>query len=95
MTKVLTKINILNLVLLLVLCGLTLFKINLLTKEMNSISLAKREIAKLSKENQKLEDEALVLNSISNLDQFLGSFNFVKAEKMKFIQILGGGVVAK
>jgi hypothetical protein len=55
----------------------------------------KREIVEISKENQKLEDEALSVNSIFNLDQFLEKSSFVKAEKMKFIQILEGGVVVK
>jgi hypothetical protein len=54
----------------------------------------KKEIIEISKENQKLEDEALAIKSISNLAQFLEKTNLVKAEKMKFFQIFGG-VVAK
>jgi hypothetical protein len=94
MKKILEKVNILNLIAVLVLVGLTIFRIGLLTKEISSIGLMKRKIVEISKENQKLEDEALAIDSISNLDQFLENANFVKAEKMKFIQILEG-VVAK
>jgi hypothetical protein len=94
MRKILEKINILNLTVVLILFGLTIFKIGLLTKEISLISSMKKEIIEISKENQKLEDEALAINSISNLDQFLENTNLVKAEKVKFIQIFGG-VVAK
>jgi cell division protein FtsB len=95
MRKILEKINILNLIAVLVLLGFTIFRIGVLTEEISSISSMKKKIAEFSKENQKLEDEALSLNSISNLAQFLENTNLVKAEKMKFIQILEGGVVAK
>jgi hypothetical protein len=94
MRKILEKINILNLTVVLILSGLTIFKIGILTKEISLIGSMKKEIIEISKENQKLEDEALAINSISNLDQFLENTNLVKAEKMKFIQIFGG-VVAK
>jgi hypothetical protein len=95
MRKILEKINILNLIAVLVLFGLTIFRIGLLTEEISSISLMKKKMVEISKENQKLEDEVLTLNSISNLAQFLENKNLVKAEKIKFIQILEGGVVAK
>ena len=95
MKKILTQINILNLILILVLSSLTLFKISILTEEIFSIRLMKKKIVELSKENQRLEDEALDLNSISNLAQFLENSNFVKTEKIKFIQILEGGIVVK
>jgi hypothetical protein len=94
MRKILEKINILNLTVVLILSGLTIFKIDLLTKEISLIGSMKKEIIEISKENQKLEDEALAINSISNLAQFLENTNLVKAEKMKFFQIFGG-VVAK
>jgi hypothetical protein len=94
MRKILEKINILNLTVVLILSGVTIFKIGILTKEISLIGSMKKEIIEISKENQKLEDEALAINSISNLDQFLENTNLVKAEKMKFIQIFGG-VVAK
>jgi hypothetical protein len=94
MRKILEKINILNLTVVLILYGVTILKIALLTKEISLIGSMKKEIIEISKENQKLEDEALAINSISNLDQFLENTNLVKAEKMKFIQIFGG-VVAK
>jgi cell division protein FtsB len=93
MRKLLEKINILNLSLILVLFGLTLFRISILTNEISSIDIMKKRIAELSKENQKLEDEFLATNSISNLSQFLENSNLVKAEKIKFIQILEGGMV--
>jgi hypothetical protein len=95
MSKILEKINILNLLVILVFSGLTLFKISLLTNEISSIGSMKRKIVELSKENQKLEDETLALNSISNLTQFLENSNLVKAERLKFIQIPEGGVVVK
>ena len=95
MRKILEKINILNLIAVLVLFWLAIFRIDLLTEEISSISLMKKKMVEISKENQKLEDEVLTLNSISNLAQFLENKNLVKAEKIKFIQILEGGVVAK
>jgi hypothetical protein len=95
MRKILEKINILNLIVVLVLFGVTIFRIGLLTEDISMISSMKKKTVEVSKENQKLEDEALSLNSISNLAQFLENANLVKAEKMKFIQILEGGVVAK
>jgi hypothetical protein len=95
MRKILKTINILNSIFLSILLGLILLEIGLLTKEVSFIEITKKKIDQLSKENQKLEDEVLKSNSISNLDQFLEKSNFVKAEKIKFIQILEGGVVAK
>jgi hypothetical protein len=95
MRKILKTINILNSIFLSILLGLILLEIGLLTKEVSFIEITKKKIDQLSKENQKLEDEVLNSNSISNLDQFLEKSNFVKAEKIKFIQILEGGVVAK
>jgi cell division protein FtsB len=95
MRKVLKKISSWSLFLLFFLFGLTLFRIGLLTKEVVLVDSMEKEITQLSKENQRLEDEALSLNSISNLDQFLENSNFVKGEKVKFIQILEGRVVAK
>jgi cell division protein FtsB len=95
MRKVLKKISSWSLFLLFFLFGLTLFRIGLLSKEVVLVDSMEKEIAQLSKENQRLEDEALSLNSISNLDQFLENSNFVKGEKVKFIQILEGRVVAK
>jgi hypothetical protein len=94
MRKILEKINILNLTVVLILSGLTIFKIGLLTKEISLIGSMKKEIIEISKENQKLEDEALAISSISNLAQFLEKTNLVKVEKMKFFQIFEG-VVAK
>jgi cell division protein FtsB len=95
MRKILKTINILNSIFLSILLGLSLLEIGLLTKEVSFIEITKEKIDQISKENQKLEDEVLNLNSISNLDQFLEKSNFVKAEKIKFVQILEGGVVAK
>jgi len=95
MRKILAKINILNLIVVLVLFGSTLFRISLLTKEISLINLMKKRIVEISKENQRLEDIAFDLDSISNLAQFLENSNLVKAEKVKFIQIFEGGVVAK
>jgi hypothetical protein len=55
----------------------------------------KEKINQLSKENQKLQEEILNSNSISNLDQFLENSKLVKAKKIKFIQIFESGVVKK
>jgi hypothetical protein len=95
MRKILKTINILNSIFLSILLGLILLEISLLTKDVSFIEITKKKIDQISKENQKLEDEVLNSNSISNLDQFLEKSSLVKAEKVKFIQILEGGVVAK
>ena len=95
MKKILAKINILNLIVVLILFGLTLFRVSLLTKEIALINLMQKKIVEIAKENQRLEDTAFDLDSISNLAQFLENSNLVKAKRVKFIQIFEGGVVAK
>jgi len=95
MRKLLVKINIFNTILILILCGIMIVKLDCFTRETVTINLLKKEIEKISKENQKLEEEVLTAGSISNLDQFLEKSDLVKAEKIQFIQIFEGGMVVK
>lgn len=93
--SILKKVQILNLILILILLSLTVFQVGILTNQIYFISQAERKIKQLSKENQILEEEFLSSNSLSTLEDFVKKENLVKAEKIKFIQIFGGTVLAK
>jgi hypothetical protein len=93
--SILNKIKIINIILVSILFVVTLFEIGLFSQGIYFINFAKKRIDELSKENEVLEDKLLDLSSISNLNQFLEKSEFVKAEKIKFIQILESGVVVK
>ena len=95
MRKISKAINILNFIFLSILLGLCLVEVRFFIKEVFLIKEMKEKITQLSKENQKLQEEILNSNSISNLDQFLENSKLVKAKKIKFIQIFEGGVVKK
>jgi hypothetical protein len=93
--SVLGKINLFNLFVFSLLLVITCFEIGLFTKEISSIDFLKRKIEEISHENEKLEAQVWELNHISNIEQFLEKFGFAKAEKIKFIQAVGGEVVVK
>lgn len=93
--RILNKIKALNLILILLLFVFTIFQIGVLTNQVYFISQAKKKINQLSKENQFLEEQFFNSNSLSNLDDFIKKENLVKVEKMKFIQIFQGAVLAK
>jgi hypothetical protein len=78
-----------------VLAIFTIFHIGVFTENVSEINFLKKKISQISKENQRLEDEILNMNLPHNLSQFVKNSSLIKAEKIKFIQILEGGVVAK
>ena len=92
---ILTKVNFFGLILFLCSLVITFLEIGFFTRDVYFINYSKQKINQVIKENQKLESQLWELNSISNLDQFLGKSSFTKAEKIKFIQMIGERVVAK
>jgi cell division protein FtsB len=84
-----------NLALIIFFLVFTIFQIGVFTSQVYFLEQAKRKIEKISKENQILEEKFLALNSLSKVEEFVKKENFVKAQKIKFIQIFEGAVLAK
>jgi len=95
MKKIINKINILAFLILLILFIFTSLNIGKLSGEFSYIAFLKKQIHKVSRENQKLEEELLSLNLMVNVDNFIQNNNLVRVNKVKFFQILDSGIVAK
>lgn len=85
----------LNLILVFVLLVTYIFQVGFLTKKTYLIKDYKKRINYLSKENEILEINFSKFNSLSNIENYLSKENFVKANQVKYIQILESSVVSK
>ena len=94
---ILTMFWAINLIFLLVLSIFYIFQIGALTQKIYLIKDYEKRLEKLSKENEVLEINLSKSNSLSNIENYLISENFVKAraDQVKYIQILEGTVVTK
>lgn len=84
---------ILSLILIICLSILYVFQINNLTSRAYQIKNSQREINKLSSQNEKLEIELAKSNSLTNIANLIEKFNFEKANKIHYIQILDNQIV--
>ena len=75
--------------------SLYIFQVGSLTKDIYLIKDYERKLDNLSKGNETLEINFSKSNSLSNIEGFLSKENFVKSNKVKYIQILESSVVAK
>lgn len=89
------KINIFGSLTTIFLCLVTIVHIGILVSNYYFLLTTEKEINKLVRENQFLEDEFLKLNTFTNLDEFLKERNFVKAKSFKYIQVFGSAAIAK
>ena len=80
---------------LIILLSLYIFQVGSLTKDIYLIKDYERKLDNLSKGNETLEINFSKSNSLSNIEDFLSKENFVKSNKVKYIQILESSVVAK
>ena len=85
---------ILNFILI-ILLGLYIFQVGTLTQAIYLIKDYEKKLDSLSKENEILEINFSKSNSLSNLENFLSKENFVKSNKVKYIQILESSVLNK
>jgi len=91
-------IRILNLFLIsaiLVFLIFSIFQIGYLTQEIYLNQDYENKSEKLVNQNEILEIDFSKLNSLSNIEKYLAINNFVKANQIKYIQILESSVVAK
>ena len=88
---------VINLILVSVLFIFYILQIGALTQKFYLIKDYEKRLEKLSKENEVLEINLSKSNSLSNIENYLISENFVKAraDQVKYIQILEGTVVTK
>jgi len=85
---------ILNFILI-ILLGLYIFQVGTLTQAIYLIKDYEKKLDSLSKENEILEINFSKSNSLSNIENFLSKENFVKSNKVKYIQILESSVLNK
>ncbi len=72
-----------------------IFQVNLMTTETYLIQYYQKKIKELSRENKTLEINFSQENSLSHLEVLVGNLNLEKADKIHYIQVLEGQVVAK
>ena len=71
------------------------FQINSLTSNTYLFQSYEKNINEAKEENTKLEIQLAELNSLENLEKLVENLNYERAEKVKYIQVLGGEVVIK
>ena len=69
------------------------FQINSLTSRTYQIKNSQNKINELSSQNEKLEIQLAKLNSLTNIKNLIEKFNFEKATKIHYIQILENQIV--
>ena len=72
-----------------------LFQVNAEISEKYLIREKTKTLNKILEENKKLEVLALQLNSLDNLSELVKNINFVKADKVSYIQVLDGQIVSR
>lgn len=92
---ILKRINIFCSLVVIFLCLITIIHISFLVGQYYFLLKTEKEIRRLGRENQFLEDEFLKISTLSNLDEFLKERNFVKAKNFKYLQVFGSAAIAK
>jgi len=90
-----TKFYLTGILALFLLLGLYIFQVNAEVKEKHSLGRSKETIAKLSLENKDLEIWLARKESLEDLSREVEKLNFVKIDKIDYIQIIDSSVVVK
>lgn len=92
--KIIWLISLFSVILLL---GFYIFQIGLLTQKIYLIKIYEKNLTNLTGQNKILEINLSKSDSLNNITNYLLNGNFVKtnANQVKYLQILGGTVVAK
>lgn len=86
---------VINFILISFLLAFYVFQVSVLTQEIYLIKNYEKRFDSLSKENEISEISLSKVNSLSNIKNYFSSEDFVKATRVKYIQILEGSVVTK
>ena len=73
----------------------SIFQVGLMTKEIYAIRDYQKKIKDLSHANKLLEINFSQKNSLSYVEDLIKNLNFEKTNKIQYIQVLEGQVVAK
>lgn len=82
-------------ILIITLLILFFFQQNILVKQRDLLQIQTNKITSLSKTNEDLEMSFLEKNHLKNIEEIAKQLNFTKAEKIHYIKVLGGTVVAR
>lgn len=92
-TKMISKIFwALSLISIILLIVLYIFQVNSLTHQNYLFKKQENKLAELKKEKEDLEINFSQANSLANIENYFQNESFEKAEKVKYIQILGSAV---
>ena len=72
-----------------------IFQVGALSKDIYLLNNYQRKLAILLEDNNSLDINFSKVNSLSNIEEYLAKGEFVKANQVKYIQILGGSVATK
>lgn len=86
---------ILGIVLIILLLVFYIFQVNSFARGNYLLQNYQKELSRLSGETEGLEINLSRSNSLANIDNYLLSQNFVKANQVRYIQILESQVVKK
>ena len=84
-----------NLIIIFVLLTFYILQINAEVSQQYQVQQYEKKISEISKENQELEIKLTQANSLEQITGFLGVSGFEKVDKIHYIKILDGQVVAK
>lgn len=84
---------ILSFILIISLFALYIFQINYLTSGNYQIKKSQEKIRELSEENQNLEIQLAKISSLASIENLIENFDFVKVDKIHYIQILENQIV--
>jgi cell division protein FtsB len=71
-----------------------ILQVGALSKDIYLLGSYERKLAQLSENNNFLDVSFSKMNSLSNIDEYLAVSDFIKTNKVKYIQILDNSVVA-
>ena len=72
-----------------------IFQVGALSKDIYLLDNYQRKLTKLLENNNSLDINFSKVNSLSNIEDYLLKGNFVKANHVKYIQIIGSSVASK
>ena len=72
-----------------------IFQIGSLNRDIYSLANYERKLSSLLDNNKVLDISFSMVNSLSNIDDYLVKSNFIRPDYVKYIQILEGSVATK
>lgn len=72
-----------------------IYQINTLTKDSFLLKAKEKELLQIIQKNKNLESLVSKANSLANLEVLLNGLNYEKVEKVYYIRVMAGQVVAK